>query len=175
MPCIVRWPGHVPADSESGEMWMTIDLLPTIARLTGAALPERTIDGLDVWPLISGAAGAKNPHEGYFFYYAQNELQAVTSGNWKLILPHHFPSFAGRTGRNDGKPTSYERTTVSAPELYDLAADREEKHNVAAAHPEIIERLEVLAEKGRAELGDSLTKRTGTGAREPGRLQAAAQ
>ena len=52
VPCIMRWPGKIPAGTESNAMLMTIDLLPTIARLVGAQLPEHAIDGLDVWPLL---------------------------------------------------------------------------------------------------------------------------
>ena len=92
---------------------MTIDLLPTIARLVGADLPAHEIDGHDVWPLLAGEPGAKNPHEAYVFYYGQNELQAVTSGDgrWKLQLPHTYRTLAGRPGGRDGTPAKYEKRT----------------------------------------------------------------
>src|SRR5207244_2363513 len=89
-PCIMRWPGKIPAGRVSNDMFMTIDFLPTIAGLTGAKLPENKIDGLDVWPIISGKPDAKNPHEAYFVYYNVNDLQAVISGKWKLYLPHTY-------------------------------------------------------------------------------------
>ena len=54
VPCIMRWPGHIPANTHIDAMLMTIDLFPTIARLVGAALPKHPIDGLDVWPLLAG-------------------------------------------------------------------------------------------------------------------------
>jgi len=56
---------------------MTIDLLPTIAHLTGAELPREKIDGQNVWPLLSGESNAKNPHDVYYFYYSNNQLQAI--------------------------------------------------------------------------------------------------
>jgi arylsulfatase A-like enzyme len=68
VPFIARWPGHIPAGAVCREMAMTIDLLPTLARLIGAKLPDHEIDGLDIWPLLAGQADAKNPHEAYFFY-----------------------------------------------------------------------------------------------------------
>ena len=172
-PFIARWPGVIPAGRVTREPAMTIDLLPTIARLTGAKLPEHKIDGLDVWPIISGDPAAKNPHEAYFIYYADNELQAVISGSMKLYLPHTYRTLAGRTGGRDGVPVKYEQRTITAPELYDVDADVSEAKNIAAENPQVVERLLALAEKSRADLGDSLTKRAATGARPVGQLMSA--
>ena len=85
-PCIMRWPGKIPAGTTCNDMLMTIDLFPTIAKLVGAELPKHKIDGLNVWPIITGERGAKNPHDAYLFYYEQNQFQAVMSGDgkWKL-------------------------------------------------------------------------------------------
>lgn len=172
VPCLMRWPGKLPAGTSSAEMLMTIDLLPTFAQLIGAKLPEHKIDGLDVWPLIVGTPGAKNPHEAYWSYYAQNELQAVFTpdGRWKLQLPHGFRTLAGRPGGKDGIPSKYENAKLEEPQLYDLTNDIGEKVNVAASNPAIVERLLAEAQKARADLGDSLTQRKGSGTREPGRL-----
>src|ERR1051325_5560012 len=68
-PCIMRWPGKIPKGATNDRMLMTIDLFPTIAKLVGAELPKHRIDGLDVWPLLAGEKGAKNPHDAYFSYY----------------------------------------------------------------------------------------------------------
>jgi arylsulfatase len=175
VPCLMRWPGHIPAGKVNDAFAMTIDLLPTVAGLVGANLPGRSIDGLDVWPLLASRPGAKNPHEGYGLWYAQNELQAVVSGDgrWKLILAHRYRTLAGRAGGRDGIPAKYQNAEVVAPSLYDLSRDRSETTDVAAIHPEVVQSLLALAEKCRAELGDSLTNRTGSGTREPGRIAAA--
>jgi arylsulfatase len=175
VPCIMRLPGRIPAGTTSGAMLMTIDLLPTIAHLAGADLPPRKIDGRSVWPLIAGQKDAANPHEAYFSWYANNQLQAVTSGDgrWKLVLPHTYRTLAGRPGGKDGIPAKYESRELRNPELYDLTGDVSEATNVAARHPEIVARLEGLAEQARAELGDTLTNREGSAVREPGRLAAA--
>jgi arylsulfatase len=172
VPCIMRWPGKIPRGRTSDAMLMTIDLFPTIAKLTGAELPQHKIDGLDVWPLIAGEKGAQNPHEAYFSYYHQSQLQAVTSGDgrWKLYLPHEFRTLAGRPGGTNGIPTRYEQVKIAAPELYDLKNDVSETKNVVAANPDIVQRLLALAEQARADLGDTLTKRKGSGVREPGRV-----
>ncbi len=171
VPFIAWWPGKIPADTACAEPAMTIDLLPTIARITGAKLPEQKIDGLDVWPLLAGDAGAKNPHEAYYFYYAQNELQAIRSGAWKLFFPHKARSMQGQAPGQDGIPGKYKPLPV-ALELYNLQDDPAETRNVAAENPQIVQRFEALAEKARAELGDALTQRTGSGNRPPGRAEA---
>ncbi len=171
-PCIMRWPGKIPRGKTSDAMFMTIDLLPTIAQLVDAKLPNHQIDGLDVWPIISGRKGAKNPHEAYFSYYENNQLQAVTSGDgqWKLQLPHAYRTLGGRPGGTNGIPAKYEQRKLEAPELYNLKRDIGESRDVAAANPKIVQRLLALADDARADLGDTLTGRKGSGVREPGRV-----
>jgi arylsulfatase A len=174
VPCIMRWPGQIPANSMSDAMLMTIDLLPTIARLVGAELPKHPIDGLDVWTLLSGEAGATNPHDAYVYYYEENQLQAVVSGDgrWKLQLPHTYRTLAGHAGGHDGTPVKYEQKKIVQPELYDLVSDLCETTDVASRQPEIVKRLLVVADRVRDDLGDSLTKREGRGIRLAGQLPA---
>ncbi|MCE9552383.1 MAG: sulfatase [Planctomycetes bacterium] len=166
-PCVVRWPGHVPAGSVCDEPVMTIDVLPTVAKLTGAKLPEHKIDGLDIWPLLSGEKGAKSPHEALFFYYGRNNLEAMRSGQWKLHFPHGYLS--ARPGR-DGTAGGNKRANIGLA-LYDLSSDIGEKKDVAAEHPDVVERLKKLADAMREDLGDDLAgRKSGTGTREPGKL-----
>jgi arylsulfatase A-like enzyme len=176
VPCVMRWPGKIPAGASSDAMLMTIDLLPTVAALSHADLPSRPIDGKNVWPLIAGEPGAKNPHDVYLIYYADNQLQAVISGEgrWKLILPHTYRTLDGRPGGKDGAPVKYSQKQVTRPELYDLAHDVGETSDVAAKHPDVVQRLLDAAERGRDDLGDALTRHTGKGVREPGRVNAPA-
>ena len=152
---------------------MTIDLLPTIARLIGAELPKHAIDGLDVWPLLAGQPGATNPHDAYLYYYEKNQLQAVVTGDgrWKLQLPHTYSSLGGLSGGHGGVPAKYQSKKVLQPELYDLATDLGETTDVASKHPQIVNRLLAIVERARADLGDSLTKREGRGVRPAGQLE----
>jgi arylsulfatase A-like enzyme len=150
---------------------MSIDVLPTIARLTGASLPEQKIDGLDIWPIFAGEANAQNPHPCYFHYYKQNELHAVRSGDWKLVFAHDSRTMKGQAPGKDGIPGKYRNEKVE-PALYNLREDVSESKNVAVEHPEVVQQLEALAEGARADLGDALTKRAGAGNREPGRVAA---
>lgn len=166
-PCIMRWPGKIPAGIECNEVAATIDILPTLAHLAGAELPKHPIDGKNIWPLMSGRPDAKSPHEAYYFYWGRH-LQCVRSGKWKLHFPHPYRSLKGEPG-NGGIPGPYiQRKTDLA--LYDLEKDVSEKNNVAADHPEIVARLKKLGQQAREELGDSATKTVGKGVRPPGSL-----
>ena len=167
-PCIMRWPGKIPPGSVCHEPVMTIDVVPTVARLIDASLPDHRIDGKDIWPLMSGVSDAKSPHEALYFYYHANDLEALRSGRWKLVLPHTYRSLTGQPGR-DGTPGGYSHPKCGL-ELYDLENDVGEQHNVIDKHPEVVSRLQALAERARDDLGDSLTDREGRNRRPPGRL-----
>ncbi|WPP52686.1 sulfatase family protein [Catalinimonas niigatensis] len=160
-PCIIRYPGKLEAGKVIDVPLMTIDILPTLAALTGAELPEKKIDGKNMWPVLTGES-ADSPHEAYFFYYKVNELHGVRYGDWKLYFPHTYRSLNGRKGRNDGLPVDYEQLSFDQIELYNLREDISETNNVAAEHPEIVEKIKTLADEMRQELGDKLTGTEGT-------------
>jgi arylsulfatase A len=168
-PTIFWGPGRVPAGTVCREPAMTIDLLPTVARLLDAALPEHKIDGRNIWPLISGESGARSPHEAYYFYYGR-ELHAVRSGRWKLHFPHTYWTLSGRQGGSGGLPAKYDTVKIEES-LFDLESDPGETKDVRDANPEVVTRLRALAAEMRKDLGDSATKVTGSGVREPGRIK----
>ena len=118
-PTVIRWPGKIPAGNDNDQLMTAMDLLPTLAKLAGAEVPDdRVIDGRDVWPVLVGEA--ETPH-GAFFYHGGNALKAVRSGKWKL----HW---------NKSKAT----------QLYDLEEDIGEKNNLLKTEPEVAKRLEGL-------------------------------
>lgn len=169
VPCLVRWPGKVPAASACGELCGTIDVLPTLAKLAGGEAPhDRAIDGRDIWPLLSGDKSAKSPHEA-FYHYWDNGLEAIRSGQWKLHFPHEYRSLAGEPGK-EGQPGPYKPVNTELA-LFDLDTDVGETTNVAEQHPEVVAKLKVLAEQAREDLGDSLTKRVGKNRRPAGKLR----
>lgn len=165
---IAWWPGTIPAGTLCKEPAMTIDVLPTVANLIGASLPNHKIDGKDITPLLKGIPGAKSPHEAYFMYYGR-ELQAMRMGKWKLHFPHAYRTMAGRPGGTGGIPTNYEQARIGLS-LFDLSSDIGETTDVKDQHPDVLARMQDLANEMRKDLGDSLTKTTGSGARGPGRL-----
>ena len=167
-PTVMRMPGKIPAGTICDEPASTIDILPTIAKLTGAELPAHRIDGKDIWPLMSGVPGAESPHEA-FFYYRGFALEAVRSGKWKLHMSHSYRTLAGRQGGTGGQPTKYEQAKID-PSLFDLEKDIGEQHDVSARHPSIVKRLMALADEMRQDIGDSAQKMTGQNRRPPGRI-----
>jgi len=125
-PTIAWWPGKIPAGTESDAVCGMMDVLPTLARLAGGAPPaDRKIDGMDLWPVLAGEAGAKG-HD-VFYYYKGFRLEAVRSGPWKLHL--------------------------AKGELYNLADDIGEAKNVAAEHADDVARLRGLADRMKDDLG----------------------
>ena len=145
MPCLVRWPGHVPAGKMSDELCTMMDWLPTLAKLAGAEPPrDRTIDGGDIRPLLFGEAGASSRYsETGFFYYMMGQLQAVRAGPWKLYLPldERISNLRGQREK-------------SLAMLYDVRSDPGEPRECFAQHPDTVARLTALAKKARADLGD---------------------
>jgi arylsulfatase len=147
VPCIMRWPGKIPSGRVCREMITSMDLLPTFAKLAGAEMPQdRIVDGVDVFPVIAGEPGAKNPRETFLFY-CYNHLQAVRHNRWKLVLPRsEKPPWCSWSARMV--------TPVNEVALYDLQADIGEEQDVAKDHPEVVAELMKLVEKAREDLGD---------------------
>ncbi|MBN1591305.1 MAG: sulfatase [Pirellulales bacterium] len=166
-PCIMRWPGKIPADTACDEVAATMDLLPTLAKLIGAELPDdRIIDGRDIWPLIGGQPGATSPHEA-LAYYQGRRLNAVRSGRWKLHFPHDYTTIV--VPGKDGRRGKGQRRKIGLA-LFDLETDIGETTNVADEHPDVVRRLTKLADRFRDDLGDTAQNRQGKNARPPGRV-----
>jgi len=164
-PCIMRWPGKIPAGGSCSEVAGTIDILPTIANIIGAKLPDHPIDGRNILPLMRGEKNARSPHDAFYYYLGHN-LIAVRSGKWKLVYPHTYGQPEPGSGGLPGK----RRKAKIELSLFDLQADRGETTNLIEKHPKISKRLEALAEQARNDLGDARTNRKGTNLRPVGRL-----
>ena len=133
VPCLVRWPGRVPAGRVNSAIFSTLDFLPTFGRLAGFTPPaDRMIEGFDQTDLLLGRTetGARD----HFHYFSQNELHAVRVGPWKLFLPDRKVFYGYVKDRG-----------TSGLELYNLDEDVGESRNVAAAHPEVVARLLAFA------------------------------
>ena len=142
MPTIAQWTGTIPSGIINNELATMMDWLPTFAYLAGAQTPEdRIIDGINIWPLISGEKNAKSPHE-VFYYYSRDQLQAVREGNWKLHLPW------------DNRYGSGKMRLIDRPVLIDLNLDLKEDNDLSDFYPEVVKRLLNHAEKITPELGD---------------------
>ena len=145
LPFVIRWPGVLEAGAECGEMATSMDFLPTLAALAGTEAPtDRVIDGKDIRDLLFRPAEAKTPHDA-FFYYLCDRLEAVRAGDWKLH--------------------------VERRELYNLSDDIGETNNLIEQHPDIVAKLDALAEDCRQDLGDAITETVGKGRRKVGQVE----
>ena len=165
VPAIMKWPDKIAANQTKNTLMSTIDILPTIAEITGTPLPEHKIDGINMLPVLLG--DNVNPRDHFFYYYGVNNLEAVRKGHLKLIFPHKHRSYIGHEPGNDGWPGSTHTDSISL-ELYNLRRDPGERYNVIDRHPDIVEQLKILGEKAREDMGDAITGREGKNNRDCG-------
>lgn len=163
VPCIMRWPGTIPAGGVCSELAVTFDLLPTFVDLAGGRLPRRRIiDGKDILPLMTGQPGAATPHEAFYYYFG-DQLHAVRSGTWKL-------KFKTALSNEDIYRRFRDADAVIPESLYNLALDPGEQKNMLLGHRDVAERLRALGDAAREELGDSLTGAVGKKVRPIGQV-----
>jgi len=169
VPCIMVWPGRIPAGTICNNMASTIDLLPTLCHFTGADLPAKKIDGINISSLLAGKFDS-DPRDVFYYYYGVNSLENVRKGQWKLVLPHKFRSYEGLMPGNDGWPGEYNYLTTDYA-LYDLRRDPGERYDVSELYPLVVQELKDLAEKMRLDLGDENFSIPGVNNRKPGSVK----
>ena len=131
VPCVMWAPGRIPAGTECHELMGTIDLLPTIATLTGTPLPAaQKIDGLDASVLLAGKA--KSPRKEFLYYTSRGEIQGLRQDQWKLLVKRK------RKPRNAGKNWKAQTPEIL---LFDLIADMGEKNNLTKENPALVKKL----------------------------------
>ncbi len=144
VPGIAWWPGKIPAGQTTDEIATIMDFLPTFHELVyGEPFSQVTIDGHNIWPLLTGEQ-KESPYQA-FFYYDRDQLQAVRAGKWKLHLPLEKRFKAHYT----------DDSFAIEAELYNLESDISESNNVAEEHPEIVKQLMGYAQNARNALGDT--------------------
>lgn len=123
VPCIMNWPNKWQSGKTTSKIVSTVDIMPTIAYYTGAELPNKTIDGINISNILENT---KSDNTQEILYYTRNsKIMGVRKGNWKY-LPFSGKRFADST---------------KIPELFNLKNDISEKNNVYSLHPEIIQEL----------------------------------
>lgn len=152
VPCIMWAPGKVPAGATTSQVAATIDLLPTISKITGASLPtDRAIDGLDISDIIHGK---DEKLDRPYFYYLHQELRAVRKGKWKLHLAHNPDSKAIGYTKWPRHISPDDRVWFDENILYNLEKDIGETTNVANDHPEIVAELLAQLKWAKKDIGD---------------------
>jgi arylsulfatase A-like enzyme len=134
-PFIARFPGKIPPGRVNDSVISTLDVLPTVTHLTGAHLPEKPLDGIDIRPILSGTKSSLEREA--MLYFDNWNLQCARLGPWKLHISRYNvmaynPAPAG--GRLN--------LPLKHPELYHLPDDPEESYDVAPEHPEIVAEIQ---------------------------------
>lgn len=124
----------------------------------------KKIDGINFLPLWLGKT-SNGPREVFYYYFGNNNLEGVRYRHWKLVLAHPTSTYAALHGK-DGKPGVTSRVDVPMA-LYDLSHDPGEAYDVQKLYPEIVQKLLVMADDAREDMGDDLTNRKGANMRPP--------
>jgi arylsulfatase len=135
-PFIARFPGRIPKNSVCKGVAGTVDIVPTVLKLTGAPGPKLPVDGIDIWPLMSGAK-ASLEREALLYFDGWN-LQCARWKQWKLHVAR-YNTFAYSPAPAAGRVN----LPLTSPELYDVERDPTEAYDVAAENPTIV--VEILA------------------------------
>lgn len=141
VPMIARWPGKIAAGSETGHVSAFWDFLPTACEIAGTEPPDG-IDGISYLPTLLGRSGDQKKHE--YLYWASSEGHTsigIRQEKWKLV---QYRAHAARKKSN--------KIPDSAPppedwRLYDLSSDIGEEHDLAAEHPEIVEKIKAMVRR----------------------------
>ncbi|MBI3280357.1 MAG: sulfatase [Acidobacteria bacterium] len=133
-PFIARLPGRIPSGTVCHGFGSMMDIFPTVAKLCGAQLPGKPLDGIDIWPMLSGAKPRieRDP----VLYFDNIHLQCARWNDWKLHIARH------NHAKYSPPPAGGSHSLRMAnPELYNLALDPAESYDVAAEHPDIVRRI----------------------------------
>lgn len=130
VPLVVRWPGRIAAGSKSDQLVCLTDILATCAEVAGFELPEYGAeDSISFLPAALDGTGARKKGRTSLVNHSNFGEFAWRDGKWKLV----YRLADGKLESSRGKPT--------VAELYDLEADIAEENDIAAARPEVVERL----------------------------------
>ena len=140
VPLVAWMPGRIPKGRVCAGLASTIDLMPTLSGLCGAAPGANPVDGIDIWPLLSGRANELEREA--ILYFDDVHLQCARLGRYKLHVARYntvtySPAPAG--GRRN--------LPLRRPELYDVVTDVDESFDIAAAHPEIVRDIQARMER----------------------------
>ncbi|RYE18567.1 MAG: sulfatase, partial [Sphingobacteriales bacterium] len=129
VPAFISWPGHIPANAVRTQFSSNIDWMPTLAEYCRIKMPDRKIDGKSLVKVIASPK-ASSPHPEFYWQCLgskENPQWAVREGDWKLL---HNPI--------EGKPADMDENQLM---LVNIKTDSTETTNVAAQHPDVVQRL----------------------------------
>ncbi len=134
VPFLARYPGKIPKAKVCHGVMSIMDILPTVANLCAAGPPRNPLDGIDVWPLLTGAKPEIDRE--VLLYFDNMDLQCARLGRWKLHIAraNHLTYSPPPAGGRQVLP-------LPKPELYDVVSDVDESYDVAAEHPDEVRKI----------------------------------
>jgi arylsulfatase A len=140
VPFLARMPGRIPAGRVVDSFASTMDILPTVATLTGAALPALPLDGVDIWPLLTNQGSS--PEREVFLYFNDEYLQCARLGDWKLhVARYDVPMFTPTPQRGR------RNLPLARQELYNVLSDSHESYDRAERNPAIVANIRAGIER----------------------------
>uniref|UniRef100_Q01N83 Sulfatase n=1 Tax=Solibacter usitatus (strain Ellin6076) TaxID=234267 RepID=Q01N83_SOLUE len=139
-PFLARYPGVIPSGIGCAGLATTMDLLPTLARLAGAQTPSNPLDGVDIWPVLTGERAEVD--RDVFLYFDAVYLQCARLGRWKLHLSRY-----NTKAWSPLPPGGRVNLPLPRPELYDVVSDPQESYDCAASHPAIVADIRARVER----------------------------
>ncbi|MDZ4800678.1 MAG: sulfatase [Bryobacteraceae bacterium] len=139
-PFLARLPGRIPKSRVVTGIASALDVVPTVSKLAGASLPSKPVDGIDIWPMLSGRVDGMEREA--LLYFDNVNLQCARWKNWKLHVARYTSqvySPAPAAGRVN--------LPLDPPELYNLQVDADESYDVAAENPEIVKEIRARIDK----------------------------
>jgi arylsulfatase len=140
VPFLAKLPGRIPAGRVSQAVGSAMDVLPTVSKLCDVPLPKNPVDGIDMWPALSGAK--QEVEREALLYFDSWNLQCARLGKWKLHLARHN-SVAYAPAPAAGRKSML----LQKPELYDVISDPDESYDVAGQHPDIVRDIQTRSDR----------------------------
>ena len=151
VPFLARWPGRIPKGRISHALTSMMDIVPTFLKLAGAPPPPKPMDGIDIWPILSGQR--EELERELLLYFDNIHLQCARWGRWKLHVAR-YNTFA----YNPAPPGGRHNLPVDPPELYDLINDPDESYDVAPENPKIVKEMQSRIERLMAGFPEAIRK-----------------
>jgi arylsulfatase A len=136
-PFIARWPGKIKSGRTVDALASMMDVFPTVTKLCNGQLPAKPLDGIDIWPILSGQV--ESIERAPLLYFNGWNLQCARWMNWKLHVARY-----NTAAYVPAPPGGIKNYILPHPELYDLDTDPDESYDVGPTHPEVVNKLEAL-------------------------------
>lgn len=142
VPGIFSWPGKIPAGRVASEPAGLVDVLPTVSGLLGLEKPrQRHLDGSDLTAVLTGNSDSFRRHQPLFWHlHKSRPIVAMRDGNYSLVADPKYELSKNNLFQEAWIPM-IKSGTYTRFQLFDLAKDPKQQHDISAEHPKVLTRL----------------------------------